>query len=69
MKHADGLKATFTTLVNAMCTDTRFSVDERAGLTAIKVIQDANQPTTQPQDMLVVQCLKKFCSQMPGNYT
>jgi len=68
MKNTDGLKATFTTLVNAMYTDARFTVDERAALAAIKVIQDANNPTTKEQDMVVVQCLKKFVCQNL-NYT
>jgi hypothetical protein len=68
MKHADGLKATFTALVHEMQTDTRFSVDELAALTAINVIQDASEPTTMADDMVVVQCLKKFVCQ-PLNYT
>jgi hypothetical protein len=68
VKHADGLKATFTALVHEMQTDTRFTVDEKAALTAINVIQDANGATTIAQDMVVVQCLKKFCTQSL-NYT
>jgi hypothetical protein len=69
MKNADGLKASWTTLCHAMKTDARFTPDEQAALTAIDVVLDAAGVTTQQQDMVLVQCLKKFCTQMPGNYT
>lgn len=68
MKAADALKATFTALVHAMKTDTRFSVAERADLTAIDVVLDAGNPTSRTQDLEVVNLLKKFTCQN-ANYT
>lgn len=67
MKNADALKTTFTALVHAMKTDTRFSPDERVALVAIDVILDAAADTNKDQDMVVVQCLKSFCIK-PENY-
>jgi hypothetical protein len=46
-----------------MQTDTRFTADELAALVAINTLIDANSPTTREQDMIVVQCMKKYCTQ------
>lgn len=59
MKSTDGLYATFTTLVHAMKSDTRFSTYEQADLTAIDVLLDASSDTTRDHDMRVIGCLKK----------
>jgi hypothetical protein len=63
MKHTEALDATWTALTAAMSTDVRFTPDEQAALAAIHVIQDANASTTKEQDMLVVQCMKKYVAQ------
>jgi len=68
MKTGDALNATMLALVDVMKTDTRFTADEQAALAAWSVIATASGDTTQPQDMVIVQALKKFCSQAP-NYT
>lgn len=62
MKDGDTLNTAFKGLTHALKSDVRFTVDERAALTAIDVILDADGDTTQPQDMLVAQCLKKLFS-------
>jgi len=68
MKHADPLKAAWTALVHAMQTDSRFTEAEQAGLTAMNIIQDANQPTYIDHDMLVLNCLKRIFADMPATY-
>ncbi len=68
MKAADAFMASWITLTHAMQTDTRFTVDERAALTALNTRLDAAGVSTKEDDMLVVDCMKKFCSQNE-NYT
>lgn len=66
MKTGDGLKATFMALLNVMKTDTRFDVGERSGLAAAWAVLNGGGNTKKEQDMLAVQCLKKFTLQNPN---
>jgi len=68
MKDADALNDGWKALTHLMQTDTRFSVDERAALVVVDALLDANSDTTKEQDMVVVQCMKKYCTQ-DLNYT
>lgn len=68
MKDADDLNTGWKALTHLMQTDTRFTVDERAALVVIDALLDGDSVTTKEQDMVVVQCMKKYCTQ-DVNYT
>jgi hypothetical protein len=68
IKDADSLNDGWKALTSDMQTDTRFTEAERAGLVIINDLLDADGVTTKEQDMLVVSCMKKYCTQ-DVNYT
>lgn len=67
MKAADALIVGWAALTHLMQTDTRFTPDELAALVVIDALLDAGSVTTKEQDMLVVQCMKKYVCQ-DSNY-
>ncbi len=63
MKDADNFNTAWKAMSHAMKSSTKFTPDEQAALTAIDVILDADGDTTKEQDMVMVQCMKKYCTQ------